>query len=99
MLDDTGSPTTAPNSERPLRAVISELLSRAQAAGRVRSDVGAADVSLLLSGIANATAQAAGPIGRELTDRYLAILLDGLRPAGASGLPGAALDFETFERL
>jgi AcrR family transcriptional regulator len=81
-----------------LRAVISELLARAQAAGRVRSDVGAADVSLLLSGIANATAQAAGHIGRELTDRYLAILLDGLRPAGASALPGDALDFETFER-
>jgi AcrR family transcriptional regulator len=82
-----------------LRAVISELLARAQAAGQVRADVGAADVSLLLSGIANATAQAGGPIGRELTDRYLAILLDGLRPAGASALPGQALSFETFERL
>jgi AcrR family transcriptional regulator len=81
-----------------LRAVISELLARAQAAGHVRADVGAADVSLLLSGIANATAQAGGQIGRELTDRYLAILLDGLRPAGARALPGEALSFETFER-
>ncbi len=55
-----------------------QILARAQEAGVVRDDVGPEDLGFLISA-------AAGREGHH--ERYLRILLDGLRPAGASALP------------
>ncbi|MDP9346015.1 MAG: TetR/AcrR family transcriptional regulator [Actinomycetota bacterium] len=56
-----------------------QILARAQAAGAVREDVGPEDLRFLICA-------AAAHDGHH--ERYLRILLDGLRPAGASALPG-----------
>ena len=62
------------------------LLARAQDAGAIRRDVTAADVPFLVA----AVSFAGGPCARFSRDvwrRYLAIVLDGLRPDGATALP------------
>jgi hypothetical protein len=91
-----------PASARPLRtalrAAISELVARAQAAGAIRADIGPADVAMLFSGVAHATALA-GELQPALRERYVAIILDGLRPLDASTLAGDPLDFAQLERL
>jgi AcrR family transcriptional regulator len=91
-----------PASARPLRAAlrasISELVVRAQQAGAIRADIGPADVAMLFSGVAHATALA-GELQPALRERYVAIILDGLRPLDASTLAGDPLDFAQLERL
>jgi AcrR family transcriptional regulator len=91
-----------PVSARPLRAALrqsmAELVTRAQEAGTVRSDIGPADVALLFSGVAHATALA-GDLQPALRKRYVAIILDGLRPLEESKLDGRPLDFAQLERL
>jgi AcrR family transcriptional regulator len=56
-----------------LVAVVEELIARAQAAGRLRDDVTATDLWLLLSGIPGAEVPA------EVRERHLDIVLTGLR--------------------
>jgi AcrR family transcriptional regulator len=56
------------------------LLTRAQQAGAVRDDIYAADLLALLIGASRAV-EHAGP-DREVQARTLAVILDGLRPAG-----------------
>ena len=65
--------------DKLLRAV-SELVSRAQAAGAIRADIGPGDVSMLFSGVAHATA-VAGDFQPVLRERFVRIILDGLRAA------------------
>ena len=77
---------------------VSGLVNRAQAAGAIRSDIGASDVSMLLSGIAHVV-ELAGDLGARLRQRYLTIVLDGLRPADASPLPGRPLELDELHRL
>lgn len=63
-----------------------QLVVRAQMAGVLRDDVTADDLLVLLVGITQAASElhSASP---ELWRRYLAIVLDGLRPGSASPLP------------
>jgi len=63
-----------------LHAALGQLVVQAQAAGALRSDVGAGDIKLLLSGLAQATVTPGGDTSRE---RFLRIILDGLRPEAA----------------
>jgi AcrR family transcriptional regulator len=96
----------AANIELPISAVrlndaiteaITELVTRAQQAGAIRSDIGPADMALLFAGIAHAAALA-GDIDRTLRQRYLAIVLDGLRPLDPTPLPGRPLGFGDLNR-
>ncbi|MCU1428496.1 MAG: hypothetical protein JWL83_2496 [Actinomycetia bacterium] len=80
-----------------LMAAISELVTRAQDAGALRKDIGPADVSMLLSGVAHATALA-GDLQPMLRERYVRIILDGLRPGDTAGLPGRAVSFAELRR-
>ena len=80
-----------------LRAV-SELVARAQAAGAVRDDIGAGDLAMLFSGIGHATA-VAGDLRPVLHERYVRLILDGLRPLDATPLPGRPLDLAQFRRM
>ena len=75
---------------------IGELLTSAQTAGQIRSDVRALDISVLLMAVAKS--------GLMLEDavpgawkRYLAIILDGLRPEAARQLPRRPLSRRQFE--
>jgi AcrR family transcriptional regulator len=74
-----------------MRPVISRLVERAQASGDLRPDFAATDVKMIafmLASIAEYAASAAPQVWR----RYLAMLIDGLRPSrdGVSPLPAAA---------
>ncbi len=61
-----------------LKAAVGTLLTRAQQAGAVRSDVRLPDVLALLVGASRALEHAAGD--REAQTRALTVVLDGLRP-------------------
>ena len=90
-----------PTSAQPLREQLSRALTelvRAQASGAIRNDIGPADVSLLFAGIAHATALA-GELQPVLRERYVRIILDGMRPREASALPGRPLDFAQLRRM
>lgn len=80
-----------------LRRAIADLLARAQAAGAVRDDIGPADLALLFSGIAQ-SAVLAGDVDATQRRRYLTIVLDGLRPADPTTLPGGPLGFADLDR-
>jgi len=90
--------TVAGETRRALRGAIAELVAHAQAAGAVRADVGPADVTMLFSGVAHATALA-GDLQPMLRRRHLAIILDGLRPVSGTSLPGKPIDFAQLDRV
>jgi AcrR family transcriptional regulator len=98
MATDIELPASAQPLRMALRTSMSELVTRAQRAGAIRSDIGAADVSMLFSGVAHATALA-GDLQPALRRRHVAIILDGLRPLDPSTLSGEPLDFVQLERL
>lgn len=68
---------------------LSALLQRARAAGAVRDDLRAEDVPFLLSAVGGATGKchAGAETSPDLWRRYLGIVLDGMRPEGATRLP------------
>ncbi len=57
-----------------------ELVARAQEAGSLRRDIGADDVPVLIGSAIVGSLQAGDP---EAWRRYIRVVLDGLRPAGA----------------
>ena len=75
---------------REILARMTELLRRAQRAGAVREDVAPQDLSFLISAAASATAKMPVPgLRPDMWRRYLGIIVDGLRPEGATKLrPG-----------
>jgi AcrR family transcriptional regulator len=92
-----GSPETEPLIAE-LRDAVNRLLVRAQAAGSIRDDIGPADVSMLFSGVAHATSLV-GEHQAQLRQRYVAIILDGLRPLAPTALPGRPMDYATLQRI
>jgi len=76
-IDVTG---TVAATSAGLRAEIGRLLTRAQQAGGVRSDITLADLMAVLSGLL--AALRAGRHGQADPQRALSVLLDGLLPRG-----------------
>lgn len=71
-------------------AAMGRLLKRAQEAGAVRRDLSASDLSLLIGSAAYAMGVPLPGLREDLWKRYLRIILDGMRPEGATKLrPGA----------
>lgn len=69
-----------------MRPAIAALVERGQAAGQVRPDIQATDIpviELMISAVADYTK----PVQPAIWRRYLSLMLDGLRPAGARPLP------------
>jgi AcrR family transcriptional regulator len=92
-------PASATALRGELREGVTTLLERAQAAGAVRDDISPADLSVLFAGIAQITSISVGG-GEPLRMRYVAILLDGLRPAAvASPLPAQPLTYEQLDEI
>jgi AcrR family transcriptional regulator len=94
--ENSPGPAAAPR-DALLRAV-SELVTRAQAAGAIRADIGPGDVSMLFSGVAHATS-VAGDLQPVLRERFVRIILDGLRADDPTPLPGRPLDFAQVRRM
>jgi AcrR family transcriptional regulator len=78
--------------------LVGTLLGRAQAAGQVRADLGPTDIPFIIFVLTEATvlARQASP---DIWRRYLALILDGMRPAreGITPLPVPALLPEEME--
>ncbi len=69
-----------------MRPAIGSLIERAQAAGQVRADLRPTDVPMIEFMVA-AAAEYAWHVRPTVWRRYLALILDALRPASASGRP------------
>ncbi|MEU4692268.1 helix-turn-helix domain-containing protein [Actinoplanes sp. NPDC023714] len=66
--------------------LIDRLVTRARDAGAIRPDITGADVVLLMCAPGHVAGFAPNPVP-DLWRRYLSIIFDGLRPAGATPLP------------
>jgi len=79
--------------------LIQKLVERAQAAGQVRPDLMVTDIPFIVFVLTEA-AQIARPTGQDLWRRYLALILDGMRPAraGLTPLPVPALPPDELEK-
>jgi AcrR family transcriptional regulator len=64
-----------------------ELIARAQGAGAMRADAVVEDVPTLICGLGAVTAGAAGNMPELNWERYVEIMLDGLRAPGRNPLP------------
>jgi AcrR family transcriptional regulator len=73
-----------------VRPVVDRLVTRAQEAGALRADFSATDVPMLTAMLAT-VAEYTAPVQPGLWRRYLALILDALRPDGATPLPRPAL--------
>jgi AcrR family transcriptional regulator len=72
-------------------ASLGALVKRSQDAGLIRADLRAEDIPFLLSAVGGATGKCATVgLSPDIWRRYFGIILDGIRPAGASALPVAA---------
>jgi AcrR family transcriptional regulator len=80
-----------------IKPQVDELVVRAQAQGKLRPDVGATDVPLLLMMLDKVvdTTRDVDPLSWR---RALAIVLDGLAAPGTTPLPGAPLEVPELER-
>jgi hypothetical protein len=78
--DHAGAPRVRAAKERWI-AQLGDLLRRAQAAGQVREDLRVEDLGVLLCAAGSAV-----PVGGDLWRRCLGVILDGMRPEGASAL-------------
>lgn len=80
-----GTPVIAAAQQR-LTALKDKIMTRAQRAGALRTDIETSDLALLTWGIAG-TVDATRDVAPDAWRRQLALLLDGLRPAAAHPLP------------
>jgi AcrR family transcriptional regulator len=87
-------------ARQKMRPVVARLIARAQAAGMVRDDLSATDVPMIACMLATA-AEYASPVQPDLWRRYLALVIDGLRPARdrTSALPLPALTAQEMEQV
>jgi len=68
------------------RPLLSRIVERAQTDGRLRHDLTAEDITVLLWAVARVI-ETTGGVSRDLWRRYLSLILDGLRPEVATPLP------------
>lgn len=97
MATELELPPAAIELRDAMRAAITELVGRAQAAGAVRDDISPADTAMLFAGIAQITAVAGGDPA--VRDRYVAVMLDGLRPSAATPLPGKPMQYRDIDKI
>lgn len=98
MAARLGMPVKAAKLKKALHEAVTELVARAQAAGAIRDDIGPADIAMLASGVAHAV-EVTGGMKSTLRERYITVILDGLRPMQASPLPGKPLGYEDLKKL
>ncbi len=79
--------------------LVQRMVERAQAAGQLRADLRQTDIPFIVFLLADAT-QLAHSASPGIWRRYLALILDGMRPGreGATPLPVAALQPEEMEK-
>jgi AcrR family transcriptional regulator len=86
------------NAQSSLLGELTTLIEEAQAEGTLRPEITAGDVPLLLAGVGRSV-WIRGEHGPALAERFLAVVLDGLRAPGATTLPGEPLSREDMDRV
>lgn len=82
-------------SERAiLQDLLGKMISGAQMAGKMREDVGAGDLMLLITQLTGRLPDLPPAMAEVLPSRFLELMLDGLRAEGASPLPGQVISGE-----
>jgi len=79
-------------------SLMTALVKRAQQAGEVRGDLTGQDLGLLIGAVASTADLPYAGIRNDLWKRYLGIVMDGLRPEGATKLRPGAPSRRLFER-
>jgi hypothetical protein len=85
---------------RDLIGAMSALVKRAKAAGAVRDDLTGQDLGILAHSVATTAGLPFPGVRQDIWKRYLGVMLDGLRPDGATKLrpgPPPRRAFETPE--
>ncbi len=85
-------------ARRALKPVIATLLERAKSAGAVRPDVEGPDLSMIVAMLAEVITITSA-VDATLWRRYLALLLDSLRPGAPAPLPGRAPNARQLTRM
>jgi AcrR family transcriptional regulator len=80
MMFGTYGATCSGYARDRMRPVVTRLVERAQAAGQVRRDLAPTDIPFILLMVTGA-AEHARDVRRDVWRRYLALILDGMRPA------------------
>jgi AcrR family transcriptional regulator len=81
-----------------LMNLLGRMVSGAQAAGILRTDVGPGDIMLLITQLTGLLPDLPAPMVEVLPSRYLQLMLDGLRVERPSPLPGQAITGERLAR-
>jgi AcrR family transcriptional regulator len=82
---------------RNILAAMSALVKRAQEAGAVRDDLTGQDIGILAHSVATTAEMPFPGVRQDIWKRYLGVLLDGLRPDGATKLRPGAPSKRAFE--
>jgi AcrR family transcriptional regulator len=90
------SPALAARRKR-IMEVMSRLVRRAQDAGVVREDLTAPDIAMLSAAAGSVSGIAFPGLRPDLWKRYLGVILDGIRPEGATKLRPPAPPRRVFE--
>ena len=83
---------------RRIVELMNALVKRAQAAGVLRDDLRGTDLGLLISAAGAVTEIPFPGLREDLWKRYLGVILDGMRPAGATRLRPGPPPARAFER-
>jgi AcrR family transcriptional regulator len=71
-----------------LLELVRDVMARAQKAGAIRADAEAEDIPMLMCGLGTSTPGSAGPfVSATSWQRFLAVILDGLRAPGSAPMP------------
>lgn len=99
MLGRADSTELGRRSRARIQPLVTELVERAHAAGRLRADVGESDIAIILAMIGGLM-DASIHVAPELWRRYLAMVLDGIQRGDRhEEIPGKPPDQPEVERI
>lgn len=98
LIGHRGGTELARRAQSQIQPVVTRLVTRAHAAGRLREDIGPTDFPMIVEMI-NAVMAAARDEAPDLWRRYLAVILDGIATGRRHPLPGEPPRSDQIERL
>ena len=99
LLGGADSTELGRRSRERIQPLVTELVERAQAAGRLRTDVGESDIAVILA-MLGGLIDASTHVEPELWRRYLAMVLDGIQSGGRHDeLPGKPPDQPQLDQV
>ncbi len=99
LLGRSDSTELGHRSRERIQPLVTELVARAQAAGRLRADLGQSDIAIILA-MFGGLIDASLPVAPDLWRRYLAMILNGIQSGARDDeFPGTAPDQTQLDRI